>query len=389
MPGGGRWTRPRFSSRSTPLLAGDGTDGCRIRNLPQERPNSRARKRPFFSSLAAVPAQGPGPVPMVGFAPRFPSRTDPTVPPARIRIATRESQLAMWQTKHVAARLAERHPGLQVEIVGMTTKGDQILDRPLAQVGGKGLFIKELEVALSEGRADIAVHSMKDVPMELPPGFAMVPFGAREDARDAFVSVRHASLEQLPHGAVVGTSSLRRESQLRRAFPHLVIKPLRGNVNTRLAKLDAGNYDAIILASAGLKRLGFGDRIRGYLPTSLALPAIGQGILAIEYPADRADLAAILAPFVEEAARVAADAERALGLVVEGSCEVPLGAHASVAGSTVVLEAFLGMPDGSTLVRERIEGDARDAAALGTRLGERLLAAGGRAVLDALPRARP
>jgi hydroxymethylbilane synthase len=309
------------------------------------------------------------------------------VPLSRLRIATRESKLAMWQTEHVAARLAERHPGLAVEIVGMTTKGDRILDRPLAQVGGKGLFIKELEVALSEGRADIAVHSMKDVPMALPPGFSMVPFGPREDARDAFVSVRHAALEALPPGAVVGTSSLRRECQLRRAFPALVIRPLRGNVNTRLAKLEAGDYDAIILAAAGLKRLGFGERIRALLPTTLALPAIGQGILAIEYPTDRADLAAILAPFVDAGTQVAATAERALGLVVEGSCEVPLGAHASVAGDRVCLEAFLGMPDGSRLVRERIEGAAGAAESLGRQLGERLLAQGGRAVLDALPRA--
>ena len=185
----------------------------------------------------------------------------------------------MWQTEHVAALLRARHPGLAIDIVGMTTKGDQILDRPLAQVGGKGLFIKELEVAMAEGRADVAVHSMKDVPMELPPGFSMQPFGPREDPHDAFISPRYARLEDLPAGAVVGTSSLRRECQLRRAFPSLVIRPLRGNVNTRLAKLDAGNYDAIILAAAGLKRLGFGERIRGTLPTPLALPAIGQGIL--------------------------------------------------------------------------------------------------------------
>ena len=309
------------------------------------------------------------------------------MPPSRIRIATRESKLAMWQTEHVAARLAERHPGLAVEIVGMTTKGDRILDRPLAQVGGKGLFIKELEVALAEGRADIAVHSMKDVPMELPPGFSMVPFGPREDARDAFVSIRHASLEALPGRAIVGTSSLRRECQLRRAFPMLVIKPLRGNVNTRLAKLEAGEYDAIILAAAGLKRLGFGERIKGYLPTSLALPAIGQGILAIEYPTDRADLAEVLAPFVDAGTQLAATAERALGLVVEGSCEVPLGAHASVTGDRLTLEAFLGMPDGSRLVREKAEGGTKEAADLGRRLGEHLLAQGGRAVLDALPRA--
>ncbi len=306
--------------------------------------------------------------------------------PQRLRIATRESKLAMWQTEHVARRLVERHPGLAIEIVGMTTKGDRILDRPLAQVGGKGLFIKELEVALADGVADIAVHSMKDVPMELPDGFAMCPFGPREDARDAFVSVRHAALAGLPPGAVVGTSSLRRECQLRRTYPSLVIKPLRGNVNTRLAKLEAGDYDAIILAAAGLKRLGFGERIREQLPLSLALPAIGQGVLAIEYLAGRADLAEMLAPFVDPAALAASTAERALGLVVEGSCEVPLGGHAVVSDKALRLEGFLGLPDGSRLVRESVEGPAADAAALGRALGERILAKGGRDLLAVLAR---
>ena len=308
--------------------------------------------------------------------------------PERLRIATRESKLAMWQTEHVAARLVERHPGMAIEIVGMTTKGDRILDRPLAQVGGKGLFIKELEVALADNLADIAVHSMKDVPMELPDGFAMLPFGPREDARDAFVSRRYASLASLPAGAVVGTSSLRRECQLRRAYPSLVIKPLRGNVNTRLAKLEAGDYDAIILAAAGLKRLGFGDAIRELLPLALALPAIGQGVLAIEFLAARADLAELLAPFVDPAARAAADAERALGLVVEGSCEVPLGGHATVTGASLVLEGFLGLPDGSRLVRERVEGATADAPGLGRALGERILAHGGREVLALLAQPR-
>jgi hydroxymethylbilane synthase len=294
----------------------------------------------------------------------------------------------MWQTEHVAAQLTERYPWITVEIVGMTTKGDRILDRPLAQVGGKGLFIKELEIALADNLADIAVHSMKDVPMDLPEGFAMLPFGPREDARDAFVSVRHGSLAALPPGAVVGTSSLRRECQLRRAYPTLSIKPLRGNVNTRLAKLDAGDYDAIILAAAGLKRLGFGERIRELLPMSLALPAIGQGVLAIEYLSARTDLAELLAPFVDPAARAAADAERALGLVVEGSCEVPLGAHATLTGSSLVLEGFLGLPDGTRLVRERVEGPAAQARALGQALGERILAQGGREVLDLLAQPR-
>jgi hydroxymethylbilane synthase len=290
----------------------------------------------------------------------------------------------MWQTEHVAACLSGHYPGLAVHIVGMTTTGDRVLDRPLAEVGGKGLFIKELEVALAEDRADIAVHSMKDVPMELPAGFAMAPFGPREDARDAFVSVRYDALASLPSGSVVGTSSLRRECQLRRAFPGLVIKPLRGNVNTRLAKLEAGNYAAIILAAAGLKRLGFGERIRELLPMSLAIPAIGQGILAIEYRADRSDLAELLSPFVEAATLVAADAERALGLVVEGSCEVPLGAHATVLGGRLTLEGFIGLPDGSRLVREMAESATAHAAAVGRELGERILARGGREVLDAL-----
>jgi hydroxymethylbilane synthase len=294
----------------------------------------------------------------------------------------------MWQTEHVAARLRERHPGLAVEIVGMTTKGDRILDRPLAQVGGKGLFVKELEVALADGLADIAVHSMKDVPMELPDGFAMLPFGPREDARDAFVSKRHTTLASLPAGSVVGTSSLRRECQLRRAFPSLAIRPLRGNVNTRLAKLEAGDYDAIILAAAGLKRLGFGDLVREHLPIALALPAIGQGILAIEFPAARGDLAAMLAEFTDPATRAAAEAERALGLVVEGSCEVPLGGHATVMGPSLVIEGFLGLPDGTRLVRERAEGATADAAALGRALGERLLARGGREVLALLAQAK-
>jgi hydroxymethylbilane synthase len=295
----------------------------------------------------------------------------------------------MWQTEHVAARLAQRYAGLAIEIVGMTTKGDRILDRPLAQVGGKGLFIKELEVALAEGRADIAVHSMKDVPMALPEGFAMVPFGPREDPRDGFVSVRYASLASLPAGCVVGTSSLRRECQLRKAIPSLSIKPLRGNVNTRLAKLEAGEYDAIILAAAGLLRLGFGERIRERLPFSLALPAIGQGVLAVEYASARADLAELLAPFVDPATRDAAEAERSLGLVVEGSCEVPLGAHAVISGTRLALEGFLGMPDGSRVVRDRLEGPAASAAALGRTLGERILAGGGREVLERLGASRP
>jgi hydroxymethylbilane synthase len=304
--------------------------------------------------------------------------------PTRIRIATRESRLALRQTEMVAAALTARHPGLAVEVVGMTTRGDRVLDRPLAQVGGKGLFVKDLEVALDEARADLAVHSLKDVPMQLEARFALATFGERADARDAFVSGRYDSLEALPDGAVVGTSSLRRESQLRRAFPGLALRPLRGNVNTRLAKLDAGDYDAIILAHAGLARLGLDARVRSVLPESLALPAICQGILAVEHLAKRSDIAALLAPHEDRATALAARAERAFGLVVEGSCEVPLGALAQVSGTTLAIEGFIGTPDGARLVRERLSGNAADAEALGRALGARLLSIGGRAILDSL-----
>ncbi len=306
--------------------------------------------------------------------------------PARIRIATRESRLALRQTELVAAALAARHRGLAVDTVGMTTRGDRVLDRPLAEVGGKGLFVKELEVALDEGRADLAVHSLKDVPMVIAPQFALATFGAREDPRDAFVCTRHAALSELAAGAVVGTSSLRRESQLRRAFPKLRFHPLRGNVNTRLAKLDAGEYDAIILAAAGLHRLGLAERVRALLPETLALPAIGQGILAVEYRRDRADVAALLAPFADAATDAAARAERALGLVVEGSCEVPLGGLARVAEGRLRIDGFIGLPDGSRLVRDHAEGATAEAEALGRELGRRLLDAGGRDILSALAR---
>ncbi len=302
--------------------------------------------------------------------------------PATVRIATRESQLALVQTRLVAEALRARDPGLSVEIVPMTTRGDRVLDRPLAQVGGKGLFVKELEVAIEDHRADIAVHSMKDVPMVIPAQFALATFGVREVPLDAFVSNRFESLAALPAGARVGTSSLRRECQLRHAYPGLDFRALRGNVITRLAKLDAGDYDAIILAAAGLRRLGLGERIRATIPDSI--PAICQGILAVEYPRERADLAVLLAGFEDSDTARAARAERALGLVVEGSCDVPLGALAKVAGERMVLDAFLGLPDGSRFVRERAEGESVRAESLGTTLGQRLLAAGGREILQAL-----
>jgi hydroxymethylbilane synthase len=299
-----------------------------------------------------------------------------------MRIATRESRLAMVQTEMVSAALRARHPGLEVTVVGMTTKGDRVLDRPLAQVGGKGLFVKELEAALDDGRADIAVHSMKDVPMQIEPRFALATFGERERPEDAFVSNRYANLAALPPGAVVGTSSLRRECQLRARYPQLRFRALRGNVNTRLAKLDAGDYDAIILAVAGLKRLGFEARIRDTLAETI--PAIAQGILAVEYHRERMDVARLLEPFEHPPTACAARAERALGLVVEGSCEVPVGALAQVSGEELRLDAFIGMPDGTRLVRERASGRCADAQALGHSLGERLLAAGGREILRQL-----
>ncbi len=309
-----------------------------------------------------------------------------SAPSRKLRIATRESRLAMRQAEMVSVALAARHPELEIEIVGMTTRGDRVLDRPLAQVGGKGLFVKELEVALDEGRADIAVHSMKDVPMQVPAGFALTTFGERENPGDAFVSRRFESLDALPAGARVGTSSLRRECQLRSRYPRLNFGALRGNVNTRLAKLDAGDYDAIILAVAGLNRLGLGERVRAVLAPELALPAIAQGILAIEFPASRKDIAALLAPFEHAPTAHAARAERSLGRVVEGSCEVPVGALARIDGDALALEAFIGMPDGTRIVRDGALGRSADAAAIGSSLGEKLLAAGGREILRDLAR---
>jgi hydroxymethylbilane synthase len=306
--------------------------------------------------------------------------------PAVIRIASRESRLALVQSEWTAAQLKTLYPAAKVEIIGMTTKGDQILDKPLAQIGGKGLFIKELEVALEEDRADIAVHSMKDVPMTLPTGFSAVIVGEREDVHDAFVSNRFDSIEQLPQGATVGTSSLRRESQLRHRRPDLKIVALRGNVNTRLAKLDDGQYDAIILAAAGLKRLGLDQRIRARLDRQHFLPAIAQGALGIEYLSGRADVAAWLAPFANPDTTAIVCAERALGRALTASCDVPLGGHATLTGDVLRLEAFIAMPDGSRMIRDVISGSPADAEQLGATLAAKLLAAGGDKILASLSR---
>ncbi|MBE2261686.1 MAG: hydroxymethylbilane synthase [Burkholderiaceae bacterium] len=291
-----------------------------------------------------------------------------------IVIATRESRLALWQAEHVKALLTAR--GHAVSLLGMTTLGDQILDRTLSKVGGKGLFVKELEVALEEGRADIAVHSLKDVPMELPDGFALACVMEREDPRDAWVSPNFGSLAELPPGAVVGTSSLRRTVLLRALRPDLRIEPLRGNLDTRLRKLDEGQYAGIVLAAAGLKRLGLGARIRQVFAEDQMLPAAGQGALGIEIRADRADLMAALAPLAHANSWLAVSAERAVSRAMGGSCSMPLAAHATITGPTLHLRAAWGDPGGSaTLIRASGQAttDSRAAAeALGAQVAQEL-----------------
>ena len=268
----------------------------------------------------------------------------PTAPLPPIVIATRESQLALWQAEHVRALLAAR--GHAVQLLGMTTRGDQILDRTLSKVGGKGLFVKELEVALEEGRADIAVHSLKDVPMQLPQGFALACVLQREDPRDAFVSQRWASLQEVPAGGVVGTSSLRRQVLLAALRPDLRIEPLRGNVNTRLRKLDEGHYDAIVLAAAGLKRLGLHERIRAVFTPEQMLPAAGQGALGIEVRSDRQDLIEALAPLAHLPTWIRVTAERAVSRCMGGSCSMPLAAYARLEGTQLHLDAAWGDLEG-------------------------------------------
>jgi hydroxymethylbilane synthase len=298
----------------------------------------------------------------------------PTLTKRPIVIATRESRLAMWQAEHVQAILQSR--GFEVQLLGMTTQGDQILDRSLSKVGGKGLFVKELEVALSEGRADIAVHSLKDVPMDMPEGFALACVMEREDPRDAWVSSQYASLMDLPQGAVVGTSSLRRTVLLRALRPDLKIEPLRGNLDTRLRKLDEGQYAGIILAAAGLKRLKLSDRIRHIFDTHQMLPAAGQGALGIEICEGRADLVEALQPLVHNTSWLAVAAERAVSRAMGGSCSMPLAAHATLAGDVLSLRAAWGDPEGSTqLVNAAISGavsSLQDAEALGLQVAHDL-----------------
>ncbi|HJV07765.1 MAG TPA: hydroxymethylbilane synthase [Chromobacteriaceae bacterium] len=302
----------------------------------------------------------------------------------KIVIASRESRLAMWQAEHIQARLQALYPHLTVEILGMTTQGDQILDKTLSKIGGKGLFVKELEVALAEGRADLAVHSIKDVPMTLPEGFALAAICEREDPRDAFVSNRYQSLDELPDGAIVGTSSLRRESQLRARYPKLVIKPLRGNVQTRLKKLDDGEYDAIILAAAGLKRLELTDRIRSELAPSQSLPAPGQGALGIEIRADRADMLALLTPLNHPDTHACVTAERALSRQLGGSCQVPLGGFATLTDNLITLGGFVAHPDGSVMLTASASAPREYADALGRAVAKKLLDDGAGPLIDAV-----
>lgn len=301
-----------------------------------------------------------------------------------IRIATRKSPLALWQAEHVAAELKRHHPGLLVEIVGMSTKGDRILDTPLARIGGKGLFIKELEEGLLDGRADIAVHSMKDMPPELPPGLHVPVIMEREDPCDAFVSNQYARIEGLPPGAHVGTASLRRQCQLLARRPDLKISVLRGNVNTRLAKLDAGEYDAIVLAASGLKRLGLTERIRAVITPEESLPAVGQGALGIECRIDDPRVNALIAPLRHEPSQIRVTAERAMSARLQGSCQVPMGAYALIENGELYLRGLVGTPDGKRILRGEIRGALDQAEELGTRLGDELLARGGGEILAAL-----
>lgn len=293
-----------------------------------------------------------------------------------IRIATRKSPLALWQAHFVQSRLQQLYPQLRVELLPMSTKGDKILDSPLAKVGGKGLFVKELEQAILAGDADIAVHSMKDVPVEFPEGLGLTIICERDDPRDAFVSSRFTSIAELPAGSRVGTSSLRRQCQLRAQRPDLQIIDLRGNVNSRLAKLDAGEYDAILLAAAGLRRLGLHERIAALLPPEQSLPANGQGAVGIECRLDDDDLLTLLAPLEHAPTRQRVLAERAMNRALQGGCQVPIGAYAELDDRTLWLRGLVGLPDGSRILRAELRGAADAPEALGQALAEQLLAQG-------------
>lgn len=304
--------------------------------------------------------------------------------PEKLVIATRASRLALWQARHVQSSLQALYPDCRVELLEMTTRGDQILDRTLSKVGGKGLFVKELETALLDGRADLAVHSLKDVPVDLSQPFGLAAILQRADPCDALVSNTAASLDELPAGAVVGTSSLRREAQLRARYPHLVIKPLRGNLDTRLGKLDRGDYAAIVLAAAGLRRLGLGDRIRSVLPVDLSLPAAGQGALGIEIMESRTDLKAWLEPLVCAQTTACTLAERAVSRALGGSCQVPLAAYAMLRDDGLFLRGLVAEPDGRRILRAQTLGSPDQAESLGEAVARDLLDQGADAILARL-----
>jgi hydroxymethylbilane synthase len=305
-------------------------------------------------------------------------------PAAPLRVATRKSQLALWQAEHVATLLRRAHAGLEVELVPIVTQGDRIQDRTLAAIGGKGLFIKELEVALEERRADIAVHSMKDLPSDLPEGLTIAAVLERADARDALLTAKAARLDDLPRGARVGTSSLRRQAQLLAARPDLTIETLRGNVDTRLRRLDAGDMDAIVLACAGLIRLGLESRITARLDPKISLPAVAQGVIGIECRSADARTRGLVTVLNHPATRIAMDAERAFAHRLGGSCQSPIAAHAELEGKRLILDGLVAEPDGSRLLRDTLSGSVDDPAALGRQLAERILAAGAGPLLGRL-----
>ncbi len=301
-----------------------------------------------------------------------------------IRIATRQSPLALWQAEHVAARLEQMFPDIKTQLVKMTTRGDKILDAPLAKVGGKGLFVKELEQGMLEGTADIAVHSMKDVPVEFPEGLHLAAILTREDPTDAFVSNRYSTMDELPADARIGTSSLRRQCQIKEKFPHAEILSLRGNVNTRLAKLDANEYDAIILASAGLKRLGMAERITHCLDTLVSLPACGQGAIGIECRVNDPDINSMLQTLHDETTGLCVSAERAMNARLNGGCQVPIAGFAQLQGDQLVMRGLVGSPDGSLLYRAEHAGTREQAEDIGKHIAEDLLAQGADTILQAL-----
>ncbi len=301
-----------------------------------------------------------------------------------IRIATRKSPLALWQAEHVKSELERHHPGIKVELAAMSTRGDKILDTPLAKVGGKGLFVKELEVAMLEQRADLAVHSMKDVPVDFPEGLGLTVICEREDPRDAFVSNHYDSVDDLPQGARVGTCSLRRQCQIKERRPDLEVITLRGNVNSRLAKLDDGQFEAIILAASGLKRLEFHDRIRQEIPPEVSLPAVGQGALGIECRLDDQELIDLLQPLNHRDSWVRLQAERAMNRRLQGGCQVPIAGYALLEGDQIYLRGLVGEPDGTRVVRHEARAPQADAEKLGTEIAEVLLENGAREILKNL-----